>query len=54
MMVASGLEMRLSDIGIPREGIETIVQHSFTPGRMDNNPYPFTPKTLQELLMRIF
>ena len=54
MMTASGLQTRLSKIGIPREGIATIVEHGFTPGRMDNNPYPLTPETLRELLTRIF
>lgn len=53
MMIQSGLKTRLSEIGINREGIETIVKQGFTPGRMENTPYAFTEDTLRKMLKSI-
>lgn len=53
LMAKSGLETRLSRLNIDRAGIETIVAEGFTPARMTNNPYPFTARTLRNLLWSI-
>lgn len=49
----SGLETRLSPLGVDRAGIETVVAEGFTPERMGNNPYTFTAETLRGLLLRL-
>jgi phosphonate metabolism-associated iron-containing alcohol dehydrogenase len=49
----SGLETRLSRLGLDRSGVEIVVAEGFTPERMGNNPYTFTPETLRSLLLRL-
>jgi alcohol dehydrogenase class IV len=53
MMKQSGLKLRLSELGIPADGIDVIVREGFTPERMGNNPYVFTAETLREMLQKI-
>lgn len=54
MMRASGLATKLSELGIKTDAdIDLIVAKGFTPSRMGNTPYAFTPETLKALLLRI-
>lgn len=54
MMRASGLATKLSELGIKTDDdIERIVKGGFTPSRMGNTPYEFSPDTLRQLLKRI-
>jgi alcohol dehydrogenase len=53
MMQVCGLCTRLSELGIDRAGIDTIVEHGFTPERMGNNPYAFTKESLRTMLLGI-
>jgi len=53
MMIASGLKIRLSDLGIDAQGIDHIVEKGFTPERMGNNPYSFTSESLHDMLSTI-
>lgn len=49
----TGLETRLAPLGVDRDGIEAVVASGFTPERMRNNPYTFTPDSLRTLLTRL-
>lgn len=46
--------LRLSHFGIPKEGIDGIVEGTFTKGRMDNNPVDITPEQVKEILLSIY
>jgi alcohol dehydrogenase class IV len=48
------VSMRLSSFGIPLSMIPDIAAHSFTSGRMDNNPVPLTREDVVAILTRIF
>ena len=52
---ASGIvPLRLSAFGIPKTGIDQIVQGTFTKGRMDNNPVDIPPETVKEILLSVY
>lgn len=54
MMRASGLATKLSELGIKTDAdIELIVKGGFTPSRMGNTPYSFSPDSLRVMLQRI-
>lgn len=54
MMKDSKLATKLSELGIRTDAdIDLIVEGGFTPSRMGNTPYGFTPDTLRDLLNRI-
>ena len=44
------IRLRLSTFGIEEEDISTLVDLSFTQGRMDNNPYPLSEEEVREML----
>lgn len=48
------VEMRLSSLGIPKEGIDDIVKGTFTKGRMDNNPVDISPEQVKEILISVY
>lgn len=48
------VEMRLSALGIPKEGIDEIVKGTFTKGRMDNNPVDISPEQVKEILLSVY
>lgn len=45
--------LRLSQWGISEADIPTIVEHSFTKGRMDNNPVTLTPEEITCMLKQV-
>jgi len=49
-----GLETRLSNLGISKKGIETIVKNGFTPERVKNNPRKLSEENLREILNSIY
>lgn len=52
--VCNGIvKLRLSEWGISETDIPTIVEHSFTKGRMDNNPVALTSEDISSILKRI-
>ena len=53
LMDTSGLERRLSSLGIDEEGMAVILQEGFRPDRMNNNPRPVSQEDLQKILMGI-
>lgn len=53
LMKSIGLETRLSDLGIGKEGIEIIINNGFTPERVKNNPRVLTKENLRKILERI-
>ncbi|WP_130862520.1 phosphonoacetaldehyde reductase [Bacilliculturomica massiliensis] len=48
------VELRLSYFGIPKEGIDGIVEGTFTKGRMDNNPVDIKPEQVKEILLSVY
>lgn len=48
------VDMRLSAFGIPKEGIDSIVEGTFTKGRMDNNPVDISPEQVREILLSVY
>ncbi|HLD70205.1 MAG TPA: iron-containing alcohol dehydrogenase, partial [Candidatus Omnitrophota bacterium] len=54
LMTGTGLERRLSRLGIDKPGIETIVKNGFRPDRVKNNPRELTQAELEKILLRIF
>lgn len=52
---ASGIvSLRLSAFSIPKDGIDQIVQGTFTKGRMDNNPVDISPEQVKGILLSIY
>ena len=49
-----GLPVTLSGVGIPREGIEVILEEGFHPDRVVNNPRQLTREDLREILESIY
>jgi phosphonate metabolism-associated iron-containing alcohol dehydrogenase len=49
-----GLPVTLAQAGIPRDGIEVILDEGFHPERVVNNPRPLTREDLREILERIY
>jgi phosphonate metabolism-associated iron-containing alcohol dehydrogenase len=49
-----GLPVTLAEAGIPREGIDVILDEGFHPERVVNNPRQLTRKDLREILERIY
>lgn len=48
------VELRLSALGVPKEGIDEIVKGTFTKGRMDNNPVDISPEQVKEILLSVY
>lgn len=48
------VEMKLSAFGIPKAGIDGIVEGTFTKGRMDNNPVDISPEQVKEILLSVY
>lgn len=48
------IDLRLSALGVPKEGIDEIVKGTFTKGRMDNNPVDITPEQVKGILLSIY
>lgn len=48
------VELRLGALGIPKEGIDMIVEGTFTKGRMDNNPVDISPEQVKEILLSVY
>ncbi|NQX60479.1 phosphonoacetaldehyde reductase [Paenibacillus qinlingensis] len=48
-----GLSSNLSSYGVTVEGIREVVDHSYTKGRMDNNPAPISPEELERMLVAL-
>lgn len=48
------VRLRLKDLGIPKDGIDSIVEGTFTKGRMDNNPVDISPAQVKEILLSIY
>lgn len=48
------VELRLGALGIPEEGIDLIVEGTFTKGRMDNNPVDISPEQVKEILLAAY
>ena len=49
-----GLPVTLTQAGIPREGVEVILDEGFHPERVVNNPRQLTREDLREILERIY
>lgn len=49
-----GLEYKLSKYGIKKSDIPNIVEESYTPERMNNNPIEITEEMLKEILQKIY
>jgi len=49
-----GLPVTLAEAGIPREGIDVILDEGFHPERVVNNPRQLTREDLREVLERIY
>lgn len=48
-----GLSSKLSAYGVTVEGIREVVSHSYTKGRMDNNPVVISPEELERMLVSL-
>ena len=48
------VDIRLSALGVPKEGIDKIVEGTFTKGRMDNNPVDISPEQVKEILLSVY
>lgn len=48
------LTLNLRSFGIPKEGIDIIVENTFTKGRMDNNPVDISPEKVKEILLNVY
>lgn len=48
------VELRLSALGVPKEGIDEIVKGTFTKGRMDNNPVDISPEQVKEIILSVY
>ncbi|UKS26916.1 phosphonoacetaldehyde reductase [Paenibacillus sp. HWE-109] len=48
-----GLSSSLSSYGVTVEGIREVVSHSYTKGRMDNNPAHISPEELERMLVSL-
>lgn len=48
------VDIRLSALGVPKEGIDLIVEGTFTKGRMDNNPVDISPDQVKEILLSVY
>lgn len=48
------VRLRLKDLGVPRDGIDHLVEQTFTKGRMDNNPVDISPERVKEILLSIY
>ncbi len=48
------VKLRLSYFNVPKEGIDKIVEGTFTKGRMDNNPVDITPEQVKEILLSVY
>lgn len=53
LMLGIGLKTKLSELGIPREGIDVIVKEGFDPARAKNSPKIPSPEELREMLYTI-
>jgi len=53
LMENSGLKIKLSDLGIDENGVCKIIEHGFTPDRMNNNPRKVSVNHLEEILRGI-
>jgi len=52
--VTDGIQpLRLSAFGIAEKDIDTLVELSFTAGRMNNNPVDIQPEQVREILQAI-
>ena len=49
-----GLETKLSNLGVNKEGIDIIIKHGFNPKRVKNNPRHIDEKGLREILENIY
>lgn len=54
LLKSIGLKTRLSELGIPREGIKTIISEGFDPARAGNAPRVPTPDELGVVLTQIY
>lgn len=54
LMKSVGLKTRLSELGIPKDGIDIIVREGFDPTRAGNAPRIPTPEELRAILQSIF
>jgi alcohol dehydrogenase class IV len=54
LMQATGLKTRLSELGIPKKGIDIIVAEGFDPARAGNAPKIPTPEELKEMLTSLY
>ena len=54
LMKSIGLETKLSNLGINREGIEIIINNGFTLERVKNNPKLLTKEDLRGILNNIY
>lgn len=54
LMKRVGLQMKLSELGIQKEGIDLIVRDGFRPDRIKNNPREVTPEALRTMLIKLF
>jgi len=48
------MSLKLKDYGVEQEDIPQIAQHTFTLGRMDNNPVAFSQQDVIEILEEIY
>ncbi|MGO4495110.1 phosphonoacetaldehyde reductase [Paenibacillus sp. 2RAB27] len=53
MYTIYGLSSNLSPYGVTVEGIREVVSHSYTKGRMDNNPVEISPEELERMLVSL-
>lgn len=53
LMKGIGLKTHLSELGIPREGVDVIVKEGFDPARAKNSPKIPSPEELREMLYDI-
>lgn len=49
-----GLKTRLSELNIPKEGIDAIVKEGFDPDRAGNAPKVPTPEELKDMLLKLY
>jgi alcohol dehydrogenase class IV len=54
LMKSIGLKTRLSELGIPKSGIELIVAESFYTNRANNTPTKVTPEQVKEVLVNLY
>lgn len=54
LLEKAGISHRLSDWGVPKEGLEEIAGNCFTKGRMENNPVDLTKEDVIKILNNIW